>query len=107
LSAASNREGRRKREDDDEGRQGEDDDKDVPVHHDKKLSKKTPPFLDKTFFSILGPGIITGPSDDDPSGIATYSQAALFGHNCVYIDRIMDKFYQYRSNKSIGLLSSY
>ena len=23
----------------------------------------------------LGPGIITGASDDDPSGIATYSQA--------------------------------
>ena len=24
--------------------------------------------------SILGPGLITGASDDDPSGIATYSQ---------------------------------
>ena len=31
-------------------------------------------------FSILGPGLITGASDDDPSGIATYSQAgAQFG----------------------------
>ena len=29
----------------------------------------------KSFFKILGPGIITGASDDDPSGIATYSQA--------------------------------
>ena len=29
----------------------------------------------KKFFSILGPGLITGASDDDPSGIATYSQA--------------------------------
>jgi Mn2+/Fe2+ NRAMP family transporter len=29
---------------------------------------------------ILGPGLITGASDDDPSGIATYSQAgADFG----------------------------
>jgi Mn2+/Fe2+ NRAMP family transporter len=29
---------------------------------------------------ILGPGLITGASDDDPSGIATYSQAgAQFG----------------------------
>ncbi|MFN8281478.1 MAG: divalent metal cation transporter [Saprospiraceae bacterium] len=29
---------------------------------------------------ILGPGIVTGASDDDPSGIATYSQAgAMFG----------------------------
>jgi NRAMP (natural resistance-associated macrophage protein)-like metal ion transporter len=27
----------------------------------------------KNFFSKLGPGIITGASDDDPSGIATYS----------------------------------
>jgi NRAMP (natural resistance-associated macrophage protein)-like metal ion transporter len=27
------------------------------------------------FFQILGPGLITGASDDDPSGIGTYSQA--------------------------------
>ncbi len=27
------------------------------------------------FWSILGPGLVTGSSDDDPSGIATYSQA--------------------------------
>lgn len=34
----------------------------------------------KKIFSILGPGFITGASDDDPSGIATYSQTgALFG----------------------------
>ncbi len=32
-------------------------------------------------FGILGPGLITGASDDDPSGIATYSQAgAQFGY---------------------------
>ncbi len=32
------------------------------------------------FWKILGPGLITGASDDDPSGIATYSQAgAQFG----------------------------
>lgn len=29
----------------------------------------------KKFFSALGPGVVTGASDDDPSGIATYSQA--------------------------------
>src|SRR6476661_4037928 len=30
---------------------------------------------------IIGPGLITGASDDDPSGIATYSQAgAQFGY---------------------------
>ena len=33
-------------------------------------------------FEIMGPGLITGASDDDPSGIATYSQAgAQFGVN--------------------------
>jgi NRAMP (natural resistance-associated macrophage protein)-like metal ion transporter len=32
------------------------------------------------FFRILGPGLVTGASDDDPSGIVTYSQAgAQFG----------------------------
>src|SRR5476649_2009236 len=31
---------------------------------------------------VLGPGLITGASDDDPSGIATYSQAgAQFGYD--------------------------
>ncbi|MBK9300362.1 MAG: divalent metal cation transporter [Bacteroidetes bacterium] len=32
------------------------------------------------FWKVLGPGLVTGASDDDPSGIATYSQAgAAFG----------------------------
>jgi NRAMP (natural resistance-associated macrophage protein)-like metal ion transporter len=31
---------------------------------------------------VMGPGLITGASDDDPSGIATYSQAgAQFGYS--------------------------
>lgn len=29
----------------------------------------------KRFFKLLGPGLITGASDDDPSGIGTYAQA--------------------------------
>ncbi|MBI2787015.1 MAG: Nramp family divalent metal transporter, partial [Legionella longbeachae] len=34
----------------------------------------------QSFFKKIGPGIITGVSDDDPSGIATYTQAgAQFG----------------------------
>ena len=34
----------------------------------------------RKYLKILGPGLITGASDDDPSGIATYSQAgAGFG----------------------------
>jgi Mn2+/Fe2+ NRAMP family transporter len=38
----------------------------------------------KGFWRILGPGLVTGAADDDPSGIATYSQAgAQFGMaNC-------------------------
>ena len=36
-------------------------------------------------FSKLGPGLITGAADDDPSGIATYSQAgAQFGFNILW-----------------------
>ena len=35
---------------------------------------KRPGFL-RRFFSTLGPGVITGAADDDPSGIATYSIA--------------------------------
>src|ERR1700744_1560706 len=35
----------------------------------------------KGFWRILGPGLITGAADDDPSGIATYSQTgAQFGY---------------------------
>lgn len=34
----------------------------------------------KKFWKMIGPGLVTGASDDDPSGIATYSQAgAAFG----------------------------
>jgi NRAMP (natural resistance-associated macrophage protein)-like metal ion transporter len=36
-------------------------------------------------FGILGPGLITGAADDDPSGIATYSQAgAQFGYSITW-----------------------
>ncbi len=46
-------------------------------HKDKDISKD---FSLKTKLNSLGPGLITGASDDDPSGIATYSQAgAGFG----------------------------
>ena len=33
----------------------------------------------------LGPGLVTGAADDDPSGIATYSQAgAQFGYGLMW-----------------------
>jgi NRAMP (natural resistance-associated macrophage protein)-like metal ion transporter len=36
--------------------------------------------------ALLGPGLITGASDDDPSGIATYSQAgAQFGYSLGWV----------------------
>jgi NRAMP (natural resistance-associated macrophage protein)-like metal ion transporter len=39
----------------------------------------------KLAFGRLGPGLITGAADDDPSGIATYSQAgAQFGLNLLW-----------------------
>jgi NRAMP (natural resistance-associated macrophage protein)-like metal ion transporter len=38
------------------------------------------------FFRILGPGLITGASDDDPSGIGTYSVAgAKFGYGTLWM----------------------
>ncbi|MBV9887994.1 MAG: divalent metal cation transporter [Acidobacteria bacterium] len=40
----------------------------------------------KTFLEKLGPGLITGASDDDPSGIATYSQTgAQFGYGMTWV----------------------
>jgi NRAMP (natural resistance-associated macrophage protein)-like metal ion transporter len=43
-----------------------------PAH--KKILRKKKTRIGN-FFKMLGPGLITGASDDDPSGIATYSQA--------------------------------
>lgn len=37
--------------------------------------KKRPGNFITRFWKLLGPGLITGASDDDPSGIATYTQA--------------------------------
>lgn len=37
------------------------------------------------YFAMLGPGLVTGASDDDPSGITTYSVAgASFGHGMLW-----------------------
>lgn len=39
----------------------------------------------KSFVRELGPGLVTGAADDDPSGIATYSQAgAAFGYGLLW-----------------------
>jgi NRAMP (natural resistance-associated macrophage protein)-like metal ion transporter len=40
----------------------------------------------KSFWQRLGPGFITGAADDDPSGIATYSQTgAMFGFSHLWV----------------------
>jgi NRAMP (natural resistance-associated macrophage protein)-like metal ion transporter len=40
----------------------------------------------KSFLKLFGPGLITGASDDDPSGIATFSQAgAQFGYKMLWL----------------------
>src|SRR6202165_2581825 len=40
----------------------------------------------KGFLQVLGPGLITGASDDDPSGIGTYSQAgSQFGFGTLWL----------------------
>ncbi len=45
---------------------------------DLKKARSGP--LWRQYVRAIGPGLVTGASDDDPSGIATYSQAgAQFG----------------------------
>lgn len=45
-----------------------------------------PPEDASRFLSVLGPGLTTGASDDDPSGIATYSQVgAQFGYGLGWV----------------------
>jgi Mn2+/Fe2+ NRAMP family transporter len=44
------------------------------------------PNICKRLLRILGPGLITGASDDDPSGIGTYTMAgAAFGYQPLWI----------------------
>jgi hypothetical protein len=47
----------------------------------KQVAKTIKPRRVRHFFSELGPGLITGAADDDPSGISTYSvTGAAFGY---------------------------
>src|SRR4051812_5776548 len=49
----------------------------------RQLSRERNPV--KRFLRILGPGFVTGASDDDPSGIATYANAgAAFGYGLLW-----------------------
>jgi Mn2+/Fe2+ NRAMP family transporter len=83
LTTDGSRKGRRKEQDKEGGEEEleEENDKDLNVHHDKKSSKLS----DK-----LGLGVITGASDEDPSGIATYAQAgAQFGFGLLWLVLIL------------------
>jgi NRAMP (natural resistance-associated macrophage protein)-like metal ion transporter len=59
----------------------------LPSSHRKAASSKRNRFCSfKQVLKSLGPGVITGASDDDPSGIATYSQAgAQFGFGMLWM----------------------
>lgn len=46
---------------------------------------KAAPVKKPSLWTRLGPGLITGTADDDPSGIATYSQVgARFGYGILW-----------------------
>ena len=52
-----------------------------PANAKSGQSKPREPFSFRDVLKALGPGLITGAADDDPSGIGTYSQAgAQFGY---------------------------
>jgi len=59
-----------------------------PVASELKLRPPTKLSLKRRFIAAaheLGPGVVTGAADDDPSGIATYSQAgAQFGYGLLW-----------------------
>ena len=54
----------------------------APKAPGNRPSAKRPP---NVILRLLGPGLVTGAADDDPSGIATYSQAgAQFGYELLW-----------------------
>ncbi|HVY33762.1 MAG TPA: divalent metal cation transporter, partial [Caulobacteraceae bacterium] len=56
-------------------------DVEAPLTSDEVKQPERPKLLE-----IMGPGLITGASDDDPSGIATYSQAgAQYGYGLSWV----------------------
>ena len=60
-----------------------------PTKAPRRTRKTVPaamqPAVDEPILKKLGPGLITGAADDDPSGIATYSQGgAQFGTNMLW-----------------------
>src|SRR5579883_2741509 len=53
--------------------------------NERKAAQEHQRATKKSWLATLGPGLITGASDDDPSGIATYSQVgAQFGYSILW-----------------------
>ncbi len=53
---------------------------------ERALVSKRPFKLAEEYFNTLGPGLVTGAADDDPSGIATYSQTgAQYGFQLLWL----------------------
>lgn len=53
---------------------------------ERKIINKKPFKLAEEYFNTLGPGLTTGAADDDPSGIATYSQTgASYGFQLLWL----------------------
>ena len=58
-------------------------DGDEPLYAEKAVEER--PHGLRRAIGVLGPGLITGASDDDPSGIATYAQAgATYGYGTLW-----------------------
>jgi NRAMP (natural resistance-associated macrophage protein)-like metal ion transporter len=56
-----------------------------PLPHHYRLHRKLATKAKRGVLACLGPGLITGASDDDPSGIATYSQTgAQYGYSMLW-----------------------
>jgi NRAMP (natural resistance-associated macrophage protein)-like metal ion transporter len=53
---------------------------------EKKIISKKPFLIAEEYINTLGPGLTTGAADDDPSGIATYSQTgAHYGFQLLWL----------------------
>ncbi len=62
---------------------------DFILHTKKEVAKKKPIKIAREYWKSIGPGLTTGAADDDPSGIATYSQTgAQFGSQLIWLSGI-------------------
>ncbi len=58
----------------------------VVAHGEKAIVNNKPMRRAEEYWGKLGPGLITGAADDDPSGIVTYSQAgAQYGFQLIWL----------------------